>query len=121
METRTKFNVGDKVWIIQRNNYIYENCDICENTGAVKIKGKEFLCPECRGERKKIYKVNWDVTEEAREIKEIIIKKLENRPLKISYFCLDKSNHYIIEIHDEDCFATKEEAQKECDKRNGKI
>lgn len=120
MEIRTKFDVCDKVWVIQHNNYIYEDCDICENTGAVKIKGKEFLCPQCRGERKKICKVNWSVTEETREIKEIIIKKLENRSLKISYFYLHKSGHYIVEIHEEDCFATKEEAEKECERRNGK-
>lgn len=118
MEIKTKFSNGDKVWIIQKDNYVYEDCNICENTGAVKIKGEEFLCPQCQGERKKINKVYWQVDNEPRTIHKVIIVKFEDRPTKVSYFYLHKSKCYIIEIQEKYCFATQAEAQEECNRRN---
>lgn len=43
-----------------------------------------------------------------------MVSQRENQPIVIMY-SLEK--HAL--IYEEDCFFTKEEAQKECDKRNG--
>jgi len=51
MSIETKFNLGDKVWrIIDQRRYISVDCDICNCTGKVSIKGKNFDCPNCHGE-----------------------------------------------------------------------
>lgn len=79
MEIKTKFNVGDKVYII----YLF--------------------CSK------------WKVALDKYEIIETNIK-INNSRLSVNY-----TMKPTLEICSEKyCFATKEEAQKECDKRNGK-
>ena len=108
MEIRTKFNVGDKVWTI-RQSEVAEKCPICNGKEKIKIKNKKYRCPECDGDGyiRKLYP-EWVVFDRKREIKEIIID-------------IDRELIYSVEYNKydaKDCFATKEQAQKECDRRN---
>lgn len=50
---------------------------------------------------------------------------VEDEPIQIAYIVVndDGITYYTMDTeyhNEEDCFATKEEAQKECDRRNGK-
>jgi hypothetical protein len=52
MQIRTKFNIGDEVFIIRRKVEIYKiDCDTCSGTGKVHIKENdmEIGCPDCHG------------------------------------------------------------------------
>ena len=50
MHIETKFNIGDKVFICQKNGkYERETCKICNGKGHVVINDKSFQCPECYG------------------------------------------------------------------------
>ena len=108
MEIRTKFGIKQKVWVI-RLSEVFEKCPICDGKERIKYKGEYFRCPECDGDGKvrKIYP-QW-VVKFRGSIKRIII----NCNKEISYD-VDYENE-----EEKNLFSTKEEAQKECDKRNG--
>lgn len=114
----SKFCNGDKIWIIERSDYIYEDCDMCENTGSIEFKGHKFVCPQCHGERKKINKVNWKVNKNPKKIERTNIINLEHNLVKILYSYLSDDKSYIIDKNENDCFESLEKAQEECNKRN---
>lgn len=111
MEIKTKFNVGDKVWTINQGE-VQEKCPICNGKERVKIKNKSYMCPECNGDGyvKKLHP-EWKVFYYKREIWRLIINRSKEEIYSV------EGNEYKVK----DCFATKEEAQKECDKRHGKV
>lgn len=113
MEIKTQFNVGDVVYHIY-SEYQEQTCKICEGKKTVRIKDMEFGCPHCIGLGTTKDKEVWEVVGELR-IYEMRIWSLEY-PIEIRYYD-NKQNEM---AYEENCFATKEEAQKECDKRNGK-
>ena len=50
MHIETKFNIGDKVFVCQKNGkQERETCKICNGKGHVVINDKSFQCPECYG------------------------------------------------------------------------
>ena len=52
MNIKTKFKVGDQVFIIRQKTESYNNeCGTCGGTGKVHIRetGAEFDCPSCNG------------------------------------------------------------------------
>lgn len=108
MNIKTKFNVGDKIWTIYETEPI-EKCPLCNGAEMVKIKNKNYICPECKGNgyiTKKYFE--WVVFVYAKEIIKIII----NHDKKLIY----SVGHN--EYDAKDCFLTKAEAQTECDRRN---
>lgn len=52
MNIKTKFNIGDDVYLIRYTHEELEtSCSVCNGTGIVHIKenGSEIKCPECAG------------------------------------------------------------------------
>ena len=53
MKIESKFNIGDKVYHVSGACVEYPKvrveCDTCDTTGHITVKGKTYLCPECRG------------------------------------------------------------------------
>lgn len=48
MKFETKYKLGD--WVkVARNQYVYETCKICDGKKTVRIKNRDFFCPECQG------------------------------------------------------------------------
>ena len=113
MEIRTKFKVGDVVYTINEN-YEAQTCKICEGKKTVRIKNMEFGCPHCNALGVTQDKIVWTVEDEIR-ISAIRTYNLEEN-VEIRYFDYKQD----VVAYEENCFATKEEAEKECDKRNGK-
>lgn len=90
MEIRTKFKIGYKIYYIE---YTSSKCDDCNDLG----------CDDCDREPSEIFK--------SYRPKEGIIKVIQE------YAIITTDNRY---IHKQNCFATEEEAQVECRRRNGK-
>ena len=47
------FKLGQKIYHIKDKEHrfkFHKKCKYCESTGHVLIKGKEFICPACKGE-----------------------------------------------------------------------
>lgn len=93
-------------------------CSYCNGKAEIQYKNRKYECPICNGTIiEKEYK-EWIVGSKNQIHKIIIYDDKENKYILLfdSYDC----NDYDEEIVEQDLFATKEEAQKECDKRNGK-
>ena len=95
MEIRTKFNVGDKVWHLERVfNEETDEMELKVSPSPKRIRRIDFCC--------------W------RGLSNLIFTEIT--------YITDYLNNTtcILHLPEQDCFATKEEAIKECDKRNGK-
>lgn len=51
---QAKYRVGQKVYAVSNRSdtrKIHVNCDVCDSTGKVKVKGREeeYKCPVCHG------------------------------------------------------------------------
>lgn len=113
MKIETKFKVGDVVYKIN-SEYKKQTCKICEGKKTVRIKDMEFQCPHCNGLGETQDKEVWFVEDELR-IYEIRVWSVEH-PIEIRYFDTKQD----IVAYEEDCFATREEAQDKCDELNFK-
>jgi hypothetical protein len=112
MYIETKFNIGDQIFVVdQHTKHVFIDCKICDGTGIVKIKNKEYECPECNGEKGiEKYKDEFFVIEKYVIIHEIIITRQ-----KIIQLYSDSLDDI---VYESDCFSTEEEAVEECVKRN---
>lgn len=123
----TKFNIGDSVYVVDKHT-IRENkeCFICNGTGRVQIKSKDYVCPECKGRRILSSKLVSAYTVCDAVVTSIKITKSSNRVF-VGYKCtVDYLNFYkkMFPECDNKIFATKEEAISACEKLNaeeGKI
>lgn len=132
MEIKTKFNFGQRVQaIVLRFEQYKEICPICEGEGHFLYKNRIIDCqePGCWGEGyiTKTKSKQWYVPKDEKSewsnfvIQKIVVelydpnnKKLSGNKSRICY-AFDSSGT----MWDEnDCFASIEEAQKECDIRN---
>jgi DNA-directed RNA polymerase subunit RPC12/RpoP len=120
MEMKTKFNVGDNIWTIKQVNK-YIKCPKCKGNSKELIGNIEYHCANCYGTGKKLtQELEWIVQKENPcKITRIRLLQDENR-IYIDY--LGGTNIFNADYlgAEQDCFATKAEAQKECDRRNGK-
>jgi len=129
MEFNTKYNHGDRVWIIVKN-MTYKNvvCETCNNVGRVEINGKKFSCPSCYGNIKRIQdEEKWEVYDYQQTgiVGKINIESYspeyidrENFSLKVMYM-LDSTGVGSGTMWKEcDLFINQEDALLECDRRN---
>ena len=132
MEIKTKFNHGERVQAITLGTEEYqETCCICEGKGHFYYKDKKIECSEqgCWGNGYilKAKPNQWFVPKDTDfqysnfVIQKIGIelynpnnKKVNNNKSWIYYMAASSGTMW----NENDCFASIEEAQKECDKRN---
>lgn len=126
MEIKTKFNVGDVVYVCKRNKtHESENCNICDGKGIVTIKGNDFTCPRCNGNKHiHIRGVNSFVPEE-RTIKKIkiFVHFSKNKGgtqiyTKYEFGSHDGYGRYSVADYNNMIFTTKEEAEARCKELN---
>lgn len=125
MQINTRFNVGDMFYeITSSKEKVITKCETCDGTGKIKVKKKEFDCPDCwcsSGYDESYVDKGWHVCKDnedtmgfySRPIGEVRIEA-KKRETKILYMRKNTGNL----INENDCYATIEEAQLECDKRN---
>ena len=130
----TKFDLGQTVVVIWHSPTERPvACAVCDGTGWIHVKGERYLCPECHGHgyvRERI-PPHWHVAhtgvvgrvqaETAGHIEdpqEYRITLTTVGPVAIDYM-LDVTGVGSGTLHYEpNVFATAEEAQAECDRRN---
>lgn len=128
MKITTKFNLGDAVIPIQQGGCsIFIPCKTCNGTGRVTIteSDENLLCPKCYGHKGK---TEWQRQKWGIPYRMGIIGKIE----VVLYAEEHHESHddrttYMISTTgvgsgtlwlEDQLFKSKEEAQKECDKRN---
>ncbi|MCE5220187.1 MAG: hypothetical protein LLF98_02670 [Clostridium sp.] len=122
MDIKTKLSIGDKIIVIWSNtNTIHETCLVCNGQKRVSLSNKEYECPECYGNgySERYEPECWRIAESEWTPKRSKVKRIEvdikKNEIDIKYFPWGESGNY---FYEKDCFATVEEAQTECDKRN---
>lgn len=117
------FKLGQKIYSIKDKKHRFKfrkRCEYCDSTGRVSIKGKEFICPACKGEY--IYKEVIEKIIDDFNIRVRSIISLSNKKNTYEYYATG-SDGYGLQIHRCDdgtntYFGTKEEAQEACEKFN---
>ena len=139
MNITTKFDLGDKVWHIRYDtNPIHVTCTFCAGTG--RIIGRDESKDDCRKCHGKGYnieyqKMAWYISNHSLTVGQVsvtIIKSdgIETYPVQFDNFKPrdEREERYMMVetgigsgmiYNVNDLFATREEAEKECDKRNG--
>lgn len=127
MQIETKFNVNQKVFCIDKERRIIKKpCNICNGRGTIKLKGKNYKCPECHGngygEYQNMYVVH------AATISKIKIS-ISDGKVHIVYRCIydrdadlplkEKHKEIAIPEYADGIFAIKEEAEAVCKELNG--
>lgn len=129
MNYTTKFDIGQKVWIVNSETfYKIIKCKLCTETGKMQIGEEEFVCPKCKGQSahsqyagsrsyisyhspSKIGKIEIEVYHD-----EYIHE--EQRGVHVKYM-LEATGVGSGTVHsEEELFTTMEEAQEACDKAN---
>ena len=129
MEITTKFNLGQEVYPIRSfRKEVTDPCPTCDGVGVVVIAGKEYRCPECYGsgtnthlEPQKWQVINEYASKVGKVSVELYAERYHNRKGN------EDQIRYMIEAtgvgggslwNEDDLFATIEEAQAECERRN---
>ena len=116
------FKLGQEVYntkdVTHRFRF-HKECNYCDSTGKVLIKGKEFTCPNCNAaiiNKEVIERVVGDST----KIRSIIAFKNRNKSVEI--YTNDSSGYgWIIQKQDDGSnrfFGDREEAEDDCKKYN---
>ena len=116
-----KFSIGQKVYPINHTSRLKNTtCFICEGKKYVTIRNRLFSCPNCHG----IGKINKRTTEwligQPKTIQSIHIRKDKNS-YKITYDFVESSSYSCYStyyVSQENLFASKQEAEEECKRRN---
>lgn len=125
----SKFNLHQEVWAISHETFRrIVKCKVCAQTGKVTIKEDEYVCPKCDG--RSTHPVwegqKWFVEHFAAEVGKITIQR--TIPHEYRDESRDDTNQYMLVPtgigsgsvwYEEYLFATLEEAQADCDRRNG--
>lgn len=126
MKLETKFNLGDKVYIIgSYAKKIVKKCNICQGTKKILIKGESINCSKCNWEGNLIsYELpKWNIINES----PYTIGKITQTAWKYStdrredgeeYMCLETGINGGTLWRPQNMFLTIAEAQSECNKRN---
>lgn len=129
MKYETKFNFNDLVYSISHiHKEKFTECAFCKGTGKIKCNGIERCCPDCYGQkgRREWVAKQWRV-EDLITIGQIRIehtlssnnsKNVEMAEYLEKYMCYETGVKSGTIHNGIDLFATKEDAEKECSKRN---
>ena len=139
MQIQTRFSIGDICFPISKHSLSrFVLCTTCNNTGKVEIDDETFQCPACHGTAlRTVYVQKWIPSihtgsvvgkilceiispqdDEVKYSNEFVIHSTYPLAIKIGYMLKATgvgSGQVWPHI---DCFATLEEAQAECNKRN---
>ena len=119
MNIKTKFKVGDQVFIIrQKSGSYHTDCQTCGGTGKVHIRetGEEIDCPSCNG---KGFDIHFDTTyyKEDAVVNKILTKTNENGTEVILSLFINGKYIYL----DENAVFTSKEADKIIEKGTAKL
>jgi len=137
MNIKTKFDCGDTVWLISRNmSKRFEKCKVCDGTGYIVVvkTNIELSCPTCRGQggQNVCGGMEWQVTT-PKTIGQVSVMyraavgnsnrrddniSLQEEQREEMYMCHETGIGTGCQYAVTEVFATSDEAQTECDRRN---
>ena len=115
MKIETKFDLGQMVYCCDFKTHEFKKitCETCNGTGRIEIKKKNFSCVDCKGFK---YKTT------SEKIENIWIPFPRDGASKVWGINIkEKFISYNIDMNDvreSEIFASLEECQAECDRRN---
>ena len=131
MKLETKYNVGDYVYRIHRQQVALppEACSACEGTGFCDLRGEKFHCPKCGG-KKTTQAQGWGwVLSDSGEVQHVEVRtrspedanpedrdEWDSGEFEVRYMWARSRSGGVYEEHS--LFPTRETAQAECDRRN---
>ena len=128
MEIKTKFNLGQMVYVVQPSTEdIWEDCPICGGTGYVDSKGKKYECPDWDCRQGKVFKgTRYNQYKIACHSKIGQVRVEINKDSYTECYMLVATGigtgalWYDDEEHGSRMFATKQEAEEYCNEKNNK-
>ena len=115
MEIKTKYNIGDMIYYLERKR-IAEQCPTCEGAGRINVTkgvlGWNIKCPDCNGKKKLHQVIHYDVVSGI--IRGITTKSVNQSTIK---YILKNGMHK----NESALFVTMEEAEAHCRELNEQI
>jgi hypothetical protein len=128
MKIETRFDLGQTVWAIRHQGvYRIIACEVCGKTGKITIGTEEFVCPKCNGKsahpiwsgEKHYVSCHGIVGQVAPVYVDTRFCDYAKEPIQHNYM-IDSTGVGSGQVwRENELFASREEAQAECDKRNG--
>jgi RecJ-like exonuclease len=130
MNIKTKFSLGDRVFIIQKyNKEEWVPCESCKGKGGVIVEDNYFQCTDCRGSGGKTHWLpdKWKVSYKNTKIGKIAVEKYSEeyyeqnpqyRKLEVRYMVTATGIGSGTVWYELDVFKTLQEAEAECNRRN---
>ena len=126
INVETKFEVGQKVFLIKKDRKVIENkekCKICNGEGHIIFKGYTMSCPECEG--------NKEICVDSNIIDNYFIDKKPHAITSIGIKITAKGSNltYMIDgkpferkkVGENEIFPTQEEAETRCNELNKEV
>ncbi len=132
----SKYEMGQRVWSIQQTRVQKPDriCGACDGTKIVELRGSKYECPECKGRGEVlVYSSGWVITGSGK-IGKIAIEHCApyfekrygddvvdgGRVFTFVSYMLDTTGIGSGTVYEEpNLWPSREEAQAECDRRNG--
>lgn len=126
IDVETKFEVGQKVFLIKKDRKVIENkekCKICNGEGHIVFKGYTMSCPECEGSKYICVDSNivdnYFTDKKPHTITSIGIKTTAKES-KLTYM-IDGKAYERKKVSENEIFATREEAENRCNELNKEV
>jgi DnaJ-class molecular chaperone len=121
MDIKTKFDIGQTVYAVNKRHRIVKNrCDICNGKGRYIINEQySTVCPKCSGEGffEENYGMMYDIFTKS-SVGKIIVEEHYKKGRKEKYMLKGTGIDSGALWTAEELFASKEEAKKYCEKMN---
>lgn len=113
-----KFEIGQEVFVIEKENMVLEEiqtCPVCLGSGNIVHRGYKMSCPKCNGKKEIVLNA-----------KRVSLFSVDNKPHNITSikYTISKEGEYLRyrinnkSISEDMIFATREEAEMECERLN---
>jgi hypothetical protein len=132
----SKYNMGQRLVAIHKQTVDRpeRTCDACEATGLVDLRGAKYECPACKGTKRiRVHGYGWVIRGDGHvgkiQIEHYMLSDDINwgddeapggDPFSFVRYMLDTTGIGSGSVYDEpNLWPSREEAQAECDRRNG--
>ena len=133
MQISTKFSINQKVFCVEKERRMIKKmpCNVCNGSGNITLKGKEYKCPECYGHGYGTSKyANVFVVHEA-VVNSIRVNVLKDGNIHVNYRCIydkhknlpvkERRKETPIAERDNRIYGTYEEADAYCKQMNNGV
>lgn len=129
MNIETKFNLGDKVWVVT-TNMIQKAimCSLCKDSRKITLNGTEYKCPRCGDAHTGYLKYfHRHIVTFSGRIGKVSVEQYADKRIAGREYANKREEKYMLDATGigsgncwpvESLFATEKEAQQFCDQQN---